>query len=78
MSDQVRGSGYEPGIPIRAKLQDSEDALMTRQVAARFLSITEKTLDRWAKNGHFKTYRLGGEVRFLKSELVGAWEAMQV
>lgn len=67
----------ESDVRIRsAALRDETDALVTRQTAARILSVNEKTIDRWAKDGDFKTYRYRGEVRYLKSELVGVWKAM--
>lgn len=61
-----------------ARLQSDKDALLTRKEAGDLLSVSAKTIDKWAKDGRFKTYRLGREVRYLKSELVGAWKAIDV
>jgi len=62
------------GHPIyKAKLADREDALITKSEAAKLLKVTERTIEIWYKKGHFKAYYLGGTVRYLKSELIGAF-----
>ena len=63
---------------IRPKLANSEDSLITREQAARLLSVHIRTVDRLARQGKFRTYYLGCLVRFLKSEVIAAWESPQI
>lgn len=71
------GSQTETGMYKIAQLKDPTDALLTRQAAARLLGVTERTIDKWSLAGDFNTYRHRGEVRYLKSEIVGMWKAME-
>lgn len=59
-----------------AMLKNETDGLLTRKAAARMLGVKEQTIDRWARQGDFNTYRHRGEVRFLKSELIAVWKAV--
>lgn len=58
-----------------AELKDATDSLLTRQEAARLLRVNPTTVDKWARQGDFNAYRHRGELRYLKSEVLGVWKA---
>lgn len=43
---------------------------LTVREAAKFLDVSEKTLYRWANDGQIPLYRVNGQVRFSRAELV--------
>lgn len=71
---ELRGPDTDHGVPvIKAKLANADDCLITKKEAAGLLKVTTRTIEEWSKRGYFKTYYLGGSVRYLKSELIGAF-----
>ena len=46
-----------------------ETEIITKKDAARFLKVTEKTIEEWTKQGVIPAYRIGYRVRYKKSEL---------
>ena len=72
MRAHVRSNGETIRRPV---LNGNEDALITREQAARLLSVHIRTVDRLTRQGKFRTYYLGCLVRFLKSEVIAAFES---
>lgn len=52
--------------------QDETDELMTQQEACEFLKITVQTLINWRKKGMIKAHTIGGQVRYLKRDILDA------
>ena len=47
-----------------------EEKILTRKEAAMELSVTYPTLKALTKGGHVRAYKVGGNVRFKKTELM--------
>lgn len=45
------------------------DESMTKQDAAKFFQVSERTLDRWRAEGWLKSFKHGNTVRFSKDYL---------
>lgn len=54
------------------------DELLSRKDAAKVLGITLPTLRHYTRKGLVKGYRIGARVRYKRSEVIGALQAMQV
>ena len=48
---------------------EKPDQLMTKQQAAFYCNVGERTLNRLMRSGKVKFYRIGGQVRFDKAQL---------
>lgn len=46
-----------------------EKQVLTSSEAAQFLKVSQKSLYRWLRNGEIPHQKVGGQYRFLKSEL---------
>lgn len=57
------------GISDFVKPKDEEVLLNQKQVA-EFYGVSVHTIIRWQKQGKIKTYAIGGETRYKKSELL--------
>jgi excisionase family DNA binding protein len=58
---------------LNFKFQNSdEDEILTREEAAKMLSVSLVTLWTWDKNDFLQTYRIGGKIRYKKSDLLNA------
>lgn len=62
------------------KLQGSksEDVLMTRHDAAKYLSIGLSTLSRWTSEGRVKSHGIGGKIYYYKSEIERSMETLKI
>lgn len=58
---------------INFKFQNSdEDQILTREEAAKMLSVSLVTLWTWDKNDILQTYRVGNKIRYKKSDILNA------
>ena len=49
--------------------QQEHQEYLTRRETAKLLSISLVTLNEWSKKGILQSYRIGGRVRYKKSEI---------
>ena len=63
-------------INPRSNFSDIPEFL-TRQQAAKMLSVSLGTLDTWAKEGRITKHRAGGVVRFRKDELLANFKSLK-
>jgi len=54
------------------------EALLTRQQTSKLLGITLPTLGQYTRRGLIPGYRIGTRVRYKRSEVIGAMQAMEV
>ncbi|WP_395051350.1 helix-turn-helix domain-containing protein [Flavobacterium sp.] len=58
---------------LNFKFQNSdEDQILTREEAAKMLSVSFVTLWSWDKKDILQTYRIGNKIRYKKSDLLNA------
>lgn len=60
---------YKPIIP---KIKTSEEEYITKKQAANFLQVSLATIDNYRRQGKIKSYKVGANVRFKKSELISS------
>lgn len=63
MASQVSPPGNPP-------VHKGEDAFLSTTAAARFASVTPKTIRTWVQQGRLKVFRAGRLLRFRRQELV--------
>lgn len=56
----------------------AQEELLTRKQTAKLLGITLPTLRKYTCDGLIPGYRIGTRVRYKRSEVIGALQAMQV
>lgn len=61
---------------VQGELSDLPE-LITRQQAAKMLSVSLGTLDAWAREGRLSKCRAGRAVRFRKSELLAGFKTLK-
>lgn len=67
------------GVPVvRPHLKGPDDRMITRAEAAALLSVSISKVDDLTRKGMFRTYYQGSMIRFLRSEVVGCFEAPDV
>lgn len=52
--------------------QKEEDVILTREEAAKLLSVGESTLCRWTKKGILLPYGIGGRIYYKRSDIDNA------
>lgn len=49
---------------------EHQEQILTQKEAAKFLRISKGTLIKWCKIGKIKSYKIGKQLRYKKSELL--------
>lgn len=61
--------------PPPASLDDQEKMLSVKEVAG-LLSVSPRSVVDYTKQGLLKSYRLGGSVRYKRTEVLQSWKAI--
>ena len=54
-------------------LKNSDSELITKGIAAKMLGVSVSSIDNYRREGLIRSYRIGNNIRFKKSELLQAF-----
>lgn len=60
---------YQPDTPYHS-LTESNNRIMTRKDAAKFMGVTPNTITRWNRKGYIMGAVINGQYRFFESDLL--------
>jgi excisionase family DNA binding protein len=63
---------------FKQESKSKDETIFSRSEAAKFLSISAPTLDKYTENGNIKGYRLAGRPVYKKSELLDALKEIEI
>lgn len=69
-------SGFEELLKKNQKNSKDSEVILTREEAAKMLSVSLVTLWKYTKNNIIPAYRIGTKVRYKKSEILLALKQM--
>ncbi len=78
LQEMLRAQRQDADQPLPPQEPTAPEELLTRNQTAKLLGITLPTLRKYTCDGLIPGYRIGTRVRYKRSEVIGALQAIQV